>query len=168
MSIDQDSFKDALCNWASGVTIVTSRIGARQCGMTASAFCSVSAQPPQVLFCANRQSTTGSVIREAKSFSVSILAREQAWLSELFAAEDREAVRFDGLDCALGVTRCPRIPGALVHLDCSVAQVLEAGTHVIFVGLVEAAEIHAHEPLIFHRRKYRHLADRRADDGSDL
>ena len=96
MSIDVDSFTDALGNWASGVTIVTSRIGALQSGMTVSAFCSVSAQPPQVLFCANRQSTTGSVIRQAKSFSVSILAREQEWLSELFADDGREDLRFDG------------------------------------------------------------------------
>ena len=81
MSIDVDTFKDALSNWASGVTIVTSRIGALPSGMTASAFCAVSAQPPQVLCCANRDSTTGAVIRQAKSFSVSILARDQARLS---------------------------------------------------------------------------------------
>ncbi len=157
MSIDVDSFKDALGNWVSGVTIVTSRIGALQSGMTVSAFCSVSTQPPQVLFCANRQSTTGSVIRQAKSFSVSILAREQERLSELFADDGRENVRFDGLHCPLGMTGSPRIPGALVHLDCSVAQILEAGTHVIYVGLVEAADINDREPLIFHRRQYRHL-----------
>ena len=160
MSIDADSFKDALGNWLSGVTIVTSRIGVLQSGMTVSAFCSVSAQPPQVLFCANRQSTTGSVIRQAKSFSVSILAREQERLSELFADDGREDVRFDGLHCSLGLTGSPRIPGALAHLDCSVAQVLEAGTHVIYVGLVEAADIadiNDHEPLLFHRRQYRHL-----------
>ncbi len=157
MSIDADSFKDTLSNWVSGVTIVTSRIGALQSGMTVSAFCSVSAQPPQVLFCANRQSTTGSVIRQAKSFSVSILAREQERLLELFAGDGRGDVRLDGLHCSLGMTGSPRIPGALVHLDCSVAQVLEAGTHVIYVGLVEAADINDREPLIFHRRQYRRL-----------
>ena len=157
MSIDVDTFKDALSNWASGVTIVTSRIGALQSGMTVSAFCAVSAQPPQVLCCTNHESTTDSVIRQAKSFSVSILARQQERLSELFADENREDLRFEGLDCSLGVTGCPRIPGALVYLDCSVAQVLEAGTHMIYVGLVEAAEINDRVPLIFHRRKYRHL-----------
>ena len=157
MSIDVDTFKDALSNWASGVTIVTSRIGALQSGMTVSAFCAVSAQPPQVLCCTNHESTTDSVIRQAKSFSVSILARQQERLSELFADENREDLRFKGLDCSLGVTGCPRIPGALVYLDCSVAQVLEAGTHMIYVGLVEAAEINDRVPLIFHRRKYRHL-----------
>ena len=157
MSIDVDTFKDALSNWASGVTIVTSRIGALPSGMTASAFCAVSAQPPQVLCCANRDSTTGAVIRQAKSFSVSILARDQAQLSELFADEGREDLRFDGLDCSQGVTGCPRIPGALVHLDCFVVQVLDAGTHTIYVGLVEAIEINDREPLIFHRGKYGHL-----------
>ncbi len=163
MSISTDNFKDALCNWASGVTIVTSRLDDRHYGMTVSSFCSVSIQPPQVLFCANRKSHTASVIHEAKSFTVSMLASEQVSLSELFASDYREDVRFDGLNCSLGVTNCPRIPGALVHLDCSLVQEFESGTHLIYVGLVEATEIHDREPLVFQLRTYKYLSDKRLD-----
>ena len=157
MPIDLDSFRSALGSWASGVTIVTSRTGDLQHGMTASAFASVSAEPPQVLICANRESNTQSVIEKSGAFSVSILAQGQEELSNLFADKSREDIRFDGLDCPTGKTGCPRIPGALVHLDCTVAQAVEAGTHVIYVGLIEACDSADREPLAFFRGRYKRL-----------
>lgn len=151
MPVDAELFKQALGSWASGVTIVTSRSGDLQHGMTASAFCSVSAEPPQILVCANRDSNTRQVIEKAGAFGVSILARGQEGLALLFADKAREAERFEDLDCEAGATGCPRIPGAHVHLDCSVVQAHAAGTHTIYVGLVEDAAVSESEPLAFYR-----------------
>jgi flavin reductase (DIM6/NTAB) family NADH-FMN oxidoreductase RutF len=158
MAIDQDTFKSVLGSWASGVTIVTSRHGELQHGMTASAFSSVSADPPQVLICANRESSTYGVIERSRCFGVSILAAGQEELSNLFADKSREHVRFAGLDCPTGATGCPRIPGALAHLDCRVVQAIGAGSHVIYVGLVEAAALQDAAPLAFYRGRYHRLA----------
>jgi flavin reductase (DIM6/NTAB) family NADH-FMN oxidoreductase RutF len=158
MAIEVETFKRVLGSWASGVTIVTSRYGELQHGMTASAFASVSADPPQILICANRESNTHAVIECSRCFSVSILAAGQEELSNLFADKSREDVRFDGLVCATGATGCPRIPGALAHLDCRVAQAVPAGTHVIYVGLIEAASVHDAVPLAFYRGRYQRLA----------
>ena len=157
MSVDFKDFKRAAGGWVSGLTIVTSAKGDRRHGMTASAFSAVSADPPQVLVCCDRSSATHTLVREAAAFGVSILARGQEELSELFADKQRSGIRFDGLECPTGVTGCPRIPGALVHLDCSVTQAHEAGTHAIYVGRVEAAEIHDGEPLAFFRGRHRRL-----------
>src|SRR5262245_701079 len=157
MAVDVDTFKRVLGSWVSGVTIVTSRHGELQHGMTASAFSSVSADPPQILICANRDSNTHAVIERSRCFSVSILAAGQEELSNLFADKSREDVRFDGLACATGATGCPRIPGALAHLDCRVAQAVAAGTHVIYVGLVEAAAVQDAAPLAFFRGRYQRL-----------
>jgi flavin reductase (DIM6/NTAB) family NADH-FMN oxidoreductase RutF len=157
MAIDVDTFKRVLGSWASGVTIVTSRHGELQHGMTASAFCSVSADPPQVLICANRDSNTHRVIERSGCFGVSILAAGQEELSTLFADKSREEVRFAGLSCTLGATGCPRIPGALAYLDCRVAQSIESGTHVIYVAVVEAAEVCEAQPLAFFRGRYQRL-----------
>ena len=154
MPVDAELFKQALGSWISGVTIVTSRNGELQHGMTASAFCSVSADPPLVLICANQDSNTHGVIQKAGAFGVSILARGQEDLAMLFADKAREAERFDGLECELGTTGCPRIPGAHVQLDCSVAQAHPAGTHVIYVGLVESARVSEVEPLSFYRGRF--------------
>jgi flavin reductase (DIM6/NTAB) family NADH-FMN oxidoreductase RutF len=157
MPVDLERFKRAAGSWVSGLTVVTSANGDRRHGMTASAFSSVSAEPPQVLVCCDRGSATHALIRESGAFTISILAQGQAELSELFADKERGAVRFAGLDCATGVTGCPRIPGALAHIDCSVAQVHEAGTHAVYIGLVEAADIHDQEPLVFYRGTHRRL-----------
>jgi flavin reductase (DIM6/NTAB) family NADH-FMN oxidoreductase RutF len=157
MPIDLDTFRRVLGSWLSGVTIVTSRHGELQHGMTASAFCSVSAEPPQVLICANRESSTHAVIERSRCFGVSILAAGQEELSNLFADKSREDVRFSGLACAQGVTGCPRIPGALAYLDCRVSQAIQAGTHTIYVGLIEAAVVGDAEPLAFYRGRYKRL-----------
>lgn len=158
MPIDLDTFRRVLGSWASGVTIVTSRHGELQHGMTASAFCSVSAEPPQALICANRDSSTCGVIERSRCFSVSILAAGQEELSTLFADKNRESVRFSALDCPTGATGCPRIPGALAHLDCRVVQAIPAGTHMIYVGLIEAASAQEAPPLAFYRGRYHGLA----------
>jgi flavin reductase (DIM6/NTAB) family NADH-FMN oxidoreductase RutF len=157
MPLDAETFKRVLGNWVSGVTIVTSRHGELQHGMTASAFSSVSADPPQILICAHRDSSTHAVIERSQRFSVSILAEGQEELSDLFADKRREAVRFDGLACASGATGCPRIPGALAYLDCRVVQSVSAGTHQIYVGLVEAAEVRDVAPLAFLRGRYQRV-----------
>jgi len=157
MPVDHDTFRRAAGSWVSGLTIVTSAKGDRRHGMTASAFSAVSAEPPQVLVCCDRESATHSLVREAEAFTVSILAQGQAELSMLFADKRQSEVRFEGLDCATGVTGCPRIPGALAHIDCSVAQAFQAGTHTIYIGRVEAADIHDQQPLVFYRGSHRRL-----------
>jgi len=157
MSVDIDRFKRAAGSWVSGLTIVTSAKGDRRHGMTASAFSAVSAEPPQVLVCCDRESATHVLIQETGTFTVSILARDQAELSMLFADKQRNRIRFEGLDCATGVNGCPRIPGAVAHIDCTVAQVHEAGTHAIYIGLVEEADVHNKEPLVFFRKQHRQL-----------
>lgn len=139
------------------MTIVTTAKDGRRRGMTATAFSSVSADPPQILVCCDRGSATHSLMQEAQAFTVSLLSQGQGELAELFADKERSDVRFEGLDCATGATGCPRVPGALVHIDCSVAQMFEAGTHAVYIGLVEAADIHDQEPLVYYRGLHRRL-----------
>ena len=157
MPVDLENFKRAAGSWVSGLTIVTSAKGDRRHGMTASAFSAVSAEPPQVLICCDRGSQTHAMIQEAQAFTVSLLAKGQEELSDLFADKQRSDRRFDDLDCATGVTGCPRIPGALVHIDCTVTQAHEAGTHAIYIGLVKATDIHDQEPLVYFRGTHRRL-----------
>jgi flavin reductase (DIM6/NTAB) family NADH-FMN oxidoreductase RutF len=158
MPIDIATFKSALGSWPSGVTIVTSRHSEIQHGMTVSAFSAVSAEPPQVLVCTNRQSTTHAVIERSGCFTVSILSAGQEEIANLFADKSREETRFEGLACTPGATGCPRIPGALVHLDCRVIEAVTGGTHMIYVGLVEAAAVHDSAPMAFYRGRYCRLS----------
>lgn len=137
MPVDAKTFKRVLASWASGVAVVTARHGERVHGMTVSAFCSVSLDPPLVLVCLDKTSNTLKLVEAGKVFSVNVLAEGQEELSNRFASKAHEERRFDGLDCEHGVNGCPHIPGAVSHLDCRVINAVDAGDHVIYVGQVE-------------------------------
>ena len=154
MPVDAKTFKRALVSWASGVAVVTARHGERVHGMTVSAFCSVSLDPPLVLVCLDKTSNTLKLVEEGKVFSVNVLAEGQEELSNRFASKQHEERRFEGLDCEHGVNGCPHIPGAVSHLDCRVINAVDAGDHVIYVGQVEAIQTTDRCPLIYLRGSY--------------
>ena len=158
MPVDAESFKQALASWASGVSIVTSRHADHVHGMTVSAFCSVSLNPPLVMVCLDKASNTLELVEAAKVFSVNVLAQGQEELSHRFASKEHEDVRFEGLDCKQGANGCPHIPGAVSTMDCRVVDTLDAGDHVIYIGEVDAAEFSDRPPLLYLRAAYRTLA----------
>ncbi len=159
--IDRQLFKSVLRQWASGVTIVTTRSGERVFGMTASAFSSVSLEPPLVLVCIEKKAHTLPWIAESGVFAVNVLADDQHELSNRFATEGNESVRFEGLACRGGPTGAPWLPGTVAVLDCRVAAAHDAGDHWIYVGAVEAAELAAgRAPLLYYDAHYRSLASR--------
>jgi flavin reductase (DIM6/NTAB) family NADH-FMN oxidoreductase RutF len=157
MPIDATAFKEVAASWATGVTIVTSRHGDRQQGMTVSAFSEVSLDPPLFLICADKTSVTNELIAASGLFSVSILAADQDALSNRFASKRDEHRRFEGLDCAPGAGGCPRIPGAVAWVDCTVTQTVDGGDHFVYIGRADAAEISGREPLMYFRQSYRAL-----------
>lgn len=154
MAVDAEAFKRVAASWATGVTIVTSRAGARQQGMTVSAFSEVSLDPPLFLVCADKTSITNELIAESGTFSVSILQRDQEALSNKFASKRDEHRRFEGLECEDGATGCPRIPGAIAWVDCRVEQAVDAGDHWVYIGRAERADSADGAPLVYFRQSY--------------
>ena len=161
MPIDQDAFKEALRGWASGVTVVTSRAGDKVHGMTVSAFSSVSADPPLVLVCANRSSTTHGVIQEGGVFAVNILAAHQEDVSNTFASSKNEDSRLERVSWSEGQTGAPLIDEALATLECKVANAHHEGSHTIYIGQVEAVHTSDASPLVYYDGGYRSI---RLDD----
>ena len=160
MSVDRQLFKSALGRWVSGVTIVTTCAGERVFGMTASAFSSVSLDPPLVLVCIEKKAHTLPWIVESGVFAVNVLAKDQHELSIRFATQGNESVRFEGLACRSGPSGAPWLPGTVAVLDCRVAAAHDAGDHWIYVGEVQAAEVAAErEPLLYYDARYCALAD---------
>jgi flavin reductase (DIM6/NTAB) family NADH-FMN oxidoreductase RutF len=157
--VDRQHFKSALRRWASGVTIVTTRAGDRDAGMTVSAFSSVSLDPPLVLVCADKKAHTRPWIDASGVFAVNVLAADQQELSNRFATTGNEDVRFDGLACSRGETGAAWLPGVAGVLDCRVAAVHDAGDHVIYVGEVLATDVDAaRDPLLYFDAHYCALA----------
>jgi flavin reductase (DIM6/NTAB) family NADH-FMN oxidoreductase RutF len=155
--VDAEDFLAALRQWASGVTIVTSRSGDVVHGMTVSAFASVSLDPPMVLVCADKASNTHGVIAEGGVFAVHVLSRGQEKLSNLFASKKDEHRRFEGLSWTTATTGAPILEGAVAVLDCRVVAAHDAGDHVIYVGDVAEARARGGDPLLYHEGVYRSL-----------
>src|SRR5215218_10166562 len=87
MPVSPDEFKDALSRFASGVTVVSTKDASGKLhGITVSAFCSVSLEPPMVLICIEKATGSHSAFEESGVFIVNILSASQSSTSERFAA----------------------------------------------------------------------------------
>jgi len=160
MSISHGTFKQVLAQWASGVTVVTSRDEHGPEGLTVSSFSSVSLDPPLVLVSVHLGSDTLRAIEASQAFAVNVLAAGQVDLGRRFAGLLPGVVdRFDGLVTTPGVTGSPVLPDALAVLECRVWRMVEAGDHRVIIGEVTHAAARDGEPLLYHARQWRTLAD---------
>lgn len=159
MSLDHQLFRDVLSRWATGVTVVscTDPTGVHH-GMTASAFCSVSLEPPLVLVCIDRRHKTHRFIEERRRFGIHILSAGMEEVSDRCAGFRGEAGHdiSDLIDSEApeGFVLC----GALGWLHCSLWSAYDGGDHSIYVGEVEAAGARGGTPLLWYERGY-HLLD---------
>ncbi len=160
MAIDEESFRACLRRWATGVTIVSARVGDAVHGMTVSDFSGASLSPPLVTVCANRQSTTTKMIAEGGCFGVSVLAADQQDLSNHFASSKTEGSRFVDVAYGTAETGAPLIDGAIVRLDCRLESTYEAGDHVIYLGEILWAEHSEGHPLLYWGGRYRALSEK--------
>ena len=156
-SLDSRAFRQALAQFASGVTVVAT-LDARGCpqGLTVSAFCSVSLEPPLVLVCVDNRSETHASFAHSRLFGVSVLAEHQQDVSQRFASLGSDKNRFD---FALGPSGAPLVPGAVAQLECRLHAAHDAGDHRIYVGEVLKAAVKPGRPLLYHATGYRRLAE---------
>jgi flavin reductase (DIM6/NTAB) family NADH-FMN oxidoreductase RutF len=156
--IAADDFRKVLGHFASGVTVITTcDADGRPTGLTASAFSSVSLEPPLVLICVDHKSQSHPTIKERGGFAVNILSVEQQALSRKFASSRLD--KFDGVPHVVSDLKLPLIEGALAHLECATVSVHVEGDHTIFVGRVERARVAGGEPVLYFRGQYDRLAN---------
>src|SRR5919204_4902987 len=133
MPIDTATFRSVLGRFASGVTVATARAGdGSDHGMTVSAFCSLSLQPPLVLMCIAHDATMHPVLCEASHFAVNILAAEQEAVARRFAEQVDD--RFDGIGYERVTTGAAILDGVLAFVECRVVDRHPGGDHTIVIG----------------------------------
>lgn len=153
MTVDADAFRSALGRFASGVTVVTTcTADGTDHGMTASAFCSVSLDPPLILVCVEKIASMHDAITSCAHFSVNVLAHNQEQIARRFAESDGN--RFDGVGFSRGAHSMPVIDDALAVLECKRATTYDGGDHTIIVGEVETAVWRDDKPLLYYRGGY--------------
>ena len=150
------AFRRTLGMFATGVTVLTTRVGEQVHGMTANAFMSVSLQPPLVLISIDRRAKMGALLHEGTRFGVSVLEARQTGLSDRFAgrvADDPPEATFEV------VHETPLVEGALAHLVARVVRSYWGGDHSLFLGQVEFARYGDGRPLLFHGGRYERLIE---------
>jgi flavin reductase (DIM6/NTAB) family NADH-FMN oxidoreductase RutF len=154
MPVSPEEFRTALSRFASGVTVVTTKDDAgKMHGLTVSAFCSVSLDPPLVLVCIEKAAGSHYAFAESGIFAVNILNSSQQDMSERFASQLIN--RFQGLDFSLSEHGLPVLADCLANLECKIVHSYDGGDHTVYIGEVLNAEAADGDPLLYFRSDYR-------------
>ncbi|HLF79499.1 MAG TPA: flavin reductase family protein [Dehalococcoidia bacterium] len=152
--VEASEFRDALKDFPSGVTIITTadQEGA-PLGATVSAFTSLSLDPPLVLICLKDTGKTTKAIRERRAFAVHFLDASQTTLARRFA--DDMANKFENAAHTLNAAGVPCLDDCPLRLECTLHAEYAGGDHIILIGRVESARrLNEFEPLVFARRSF--------------
>jgi len=134
-----EAFKQAMRRFTGAVSVVTTRgPNGEQRGVTATAVCSLSVDPPAVIACINRQTGVGQFAPTSGIFCVNVLTEGQREVAEVFAGRTAHsgADRF-----AVGLWRehevgAPVLSDAVANFACRIDRSIDFATHVILVGEV--------------------------------
>jgi flavin reductase (DIM6/NTAB) family NADH-FMN oxidoreductase RutF len=153
-SIGAAEFRAAMGSFAASVTVVaTLGPDGRAHGLTATAFSSVSIDPPLCLVCIDRRARAHAPLLASRRFAVSVLGAEQQASSRHFARDTDD--KFDGHAWVPGsVTGCPVLQGSIAAVECEIADVHEGGDHTIVVGRIVGASALDGAPLLYWRGAY--------------
>ncbi|NSL50598.1 flavin reductase family protein [Calidifontibacillus erzurumensis] len=148
--MDDRLFRNAMGKFATGVTVITTKVDEHIHGMTANAFMSVSLNPRLVAISISEKAKMLEKINNSKRFVVNILSNEQKNLSMHFAGQLIEgvSVEFETID------DMPVIKNALANIICNVKSAYVEGDHTVFIGEVTELKLTDGEPLAFFEGKY--------------
>ena len=167
--VSNDDFRAALSRLAAGVVLITAQEPpldahgrGEDVGMTATAFMSVSLDPPLVMVSLRNDSRMDDLLAEQPLWAVSVLTEGQRQIAGRFAMKGRISDRllFADIPCTRGeVTGAQLIGGALATLECRTEQRVLAGDHTLVIGRVLTASLPSAdgEPLTYFKGRYRQL-----------
>jgi flavin reductase (DIM6/NTAB) family NADH-FMN oxidoreductase RutF len=156
--VDTAVFRDAASRFASGVTVAAAAHDGLHHAITATAFASLSIDPPMVLLALGRAGQLIGLVRDSGRVGLSVLSQAQEAIGRRTSTDGRRPrVNVDEAATTTALTGAPLIVGALAWFDCEVESISEHGDHAIIVGRVVAAASTEGEPLVYFGRRYRKL-----------
>jgi flavin reductase (DIM6/NTAB) family NADH-FMN oxidoreductase RutF len=162
MGILPEEFRRTLGHFATGVTVVTvvTPEGSVH-GMTASAFTSVSLEPPLVLVCVGLNARTHGLLPQQQRFGINVLREEQEAPARYFATTEQkqDAAERLGVKFRFTASGVALLEDSLAQMECTLVSSHLAGDHTIFVGQVEEARVGEGRPLLFYRGRFCGLGD---------
>ena len=162
-----DDLRMAMQQLAASVSVVATRSGDERGGLTMTAVCSVSLDPPTILICVNRASSSHDLITDAECFSVNILNENQRLIAEVFAGQtgitDWDG-KFSAGDAVWTDSQAgaPILKEARANVICRTRETVVSGSHTIFFGDVVEVLTHDHDDghaLLYSQGDYRGVSD---------
>lgn len=165
MTISLDDFRSAMRHLAGHVCLITTTDpdGSRN-GLTATAVCSVSAEPPTLLCSVFTGTACNQSIQQSESFAVNVLALSDKHLADRFAGPIKGEPRFEMGQWETLKTGAPVLATALAGFDCQLVKTVEMNTHSILFGEIKDVIIASgqHKPLLYAHGNYGRFAGRDA------
>jgi flavin reductase (DIM6/NTAB) family NADH-FMN oxidoreductase RutF len=156
-AFDSAKYRQVLGHFPTGVTVITAVDDGTPVGMAIGSFASLSLEPPSILFCAGKQSSSWPKVQASGSFCVNILADDQEDVCRVFAS--KAADKFAEIGWKRSGNGSPVLDGVLAFIDCTIADVVESGDHYIVIGNVTDLDVrHEGGPLLFFRGGYGRFA----------
>lgn len=155
--VSRDAFLAAMRQSASPVCVVTTQFEGQRMALTISSFLSVSADPPLISVCINRNSRMCTALTATQGFALHMLAEDQSHIADTFAGRPRIGEPYD-FSCATWVCQgehCePLMSGVTASALCSVVSFTDAGSHRLFIAEVKSLATSEKRPLLFWNRLY--------------
>lgn len=155
--VDDQTFRDAMADWASTVTVVAvrDRDDGRVRATTVSSFAPISSDPPEVVVSLNPNAQALPFVREGGSLGISLLAEGQTRWARVFADP------FPVGPMPWTGDGTPVIPGAIVALECTVRAVhaTEGGSRLVVARVVGITGDGSDRPLLYWQRGYHRLGE---------
>ena len=154
---ERTAFLEGMSRVNGPVTIVTAAGDDGPAGMTVSAMCSVSADPPSVLVCGQRDVPATTAIEIAGAFNVNVLATDDQYLSDVFGdrTDVKEPERFSVGQWETGANGAPRLSTAIAVFECRLERRETWHSHEVLIGVVEQTHLSdSKPPLAYVLRRY--------------
>lgn len=138
-TVDPRGFKQGMRAMAGAVAILAAEDTEHGCfGLTATAVCSFSAEPPSLLACVHKNSTFASLTRQDMAFSVNLPAPDQENVARVFGGMTtaKGVARFSAGSWVRGEAGAPLLVGARAVFECQVGEIIARASHLILIGLV--------------------------------
>lgn len=160
MPVDPAVFRAAMARFPGAVTIITTRTPDGRRGITATAVCSVTADPPSLLICVNRATGTCQGILQTGRFAVNLLPDPSGEVAMRFAGAggatgEAKFALGDWQDDPQGL---PILADARVAFSCEVAETIAAGTHQVFIGQITDIAQGSGAALLYEQSRFHRLA----------
>lgn len=159
-TVEPARFREAMSRLGAAVHVITTAGAGGRAGVTATAVCSVSDQPPTLLACLNRRSFACAALAENGVFCVNVLSADAEAAADAFAGRGGLSMeeRFAGAAWTMLATGAPVLESAVVAFDCRVVEVKAVATHNVFFAAVEAIRLGVPGPaLLYHERGYKQV-----------